>query len=203
MWNSLRDEKKEDVHRQTGEGVECIIKNSLFRKSLDNVTIVIITFQNFQRVFEGEEVKLSENSTSTAEKSKKSEKIDVKPKQTSAFKKKVAHTKTFHQKAGIFKDLNKHRRVDSGGKKAHAKVLEHISKRKRTNSQKDSRNMSPDTNTRFSIGQTSKVKFHCLNTLQQKQASKFNQHFNNSTDSSKKVPTSKLASSLYKRPREK
>lgn len=53
MWNSLRDERTKDIHQQSGKGVECIIKNSLFRKSLDNVTVVIITFDNFERAYMG------------------------------------------------------------------------------------------------------------------------------------------------------
>lgn len=69
MWNSLRDEKTVDVHQQTGKGVECIIKNSLFRKSLDNVTVVIISFENFERIFLGEESKASEKTVLSNENS--------------------------------------------------------------------------------------------------------------------------------------
>jgi|TARA_B110000305_G_scaffold183971_1_gene204391 hypothetical protein len=37
------------VHQQTGLAVESVLKNSLYRQSLDNVTVVMIGFQNFKR----------------------------------------------------------------------------------------------------------------------------------------------------------
>lgn len=200
MWNSLRDERTKNVHQQTGKGVECIIKNSLFRKSLDNVTIVIITFGNFERVFKGEEGKISESITLSNDKpTTKAEAKESKMKGSNNYKKKLVQTKTFYHKTGTFKEINKHRRVDSGGKKAHSKILDQISKKKRTSSQKDSRNLSPSSNIRFSLGNTSKSKLPQEKT-KNPSYSKFNQHFHNSTDLSRKTPTSKLINSLYKRP---
>lgn len=38
------------VHQFCGLGVESILKNSLYRQSLDNVTVVMVAFQNFKRV---------------------------------------------------------------------------------------------------------------------------------------------------------
>lgn len=57
LWMSVRDVKKEsnienstpiiNVHKQIGVGVEYIIKNSLYRRSMDNVTVVVIAFEGF------------------------------------------------------------------------------------------------------------------------------------------------------------
>jgi protein phosphatase 2C family protein 2/3 len=38
------------VHQFCGLGVESILKNSLYRQSLDNVTVVMVAFHNFKRV---------------------------------------------------------------------------------------------------------------------------------------------------------
>ena len=37
------------MHQYCGLGVEGILKNSLMRQSLDNVTVVMVAFQNFKR----------------------------------------------------------------------------------------------------------------------------------------------------------
>ena len=68
VWMSVRDVSKEsnlessapiiNVHKQIGMGVEYIIKNALLRRSLDNVTVVVIAFEGFQR-------KLANNGPST------------------------------------------------------------------------------------------------------------------------------------------
>jgi hypothetical protein len=42
--------KSSSVHQQAGLGVEYIIKNALLRRTLDNVTVVVVTFENFQRI---------------------------------------------------------------------------------------------------------------------------------------------------------
>lgn len=91
MWNSLRDEKAPDVHQQTGKGVECIIKNALFRKSLDNVTVVIISFENFEKSFNGAEAQL----TIETEIIEKSTKSDMLTHSKSGTKKLHSTTKTF------------------------------------------------------------------------------------------------------------
>ena len=54
VWNSVTMDNKDqklaqNVHQQSGLGVESILKNSLYRQSLDNVTVVMIAFQNFKR----------------------------------------------------------------------------------------------------------------------------------------------------------
>ncbi|CDW84010.1 protein phosphatase 2c containing protein [Stylonychia lemnae] len=50
VWNSVRDVKSQNVHQQAGLGVEYIIKNALLRRTLDNVTVVVVAFENFQRI---------------------------------------------------------------------------------------------------------------------------------------------------------
>jgi len=54
VWNSVTVDNKDqklaqNVHQQSGLAVESILKNSLYRQSLDNVTVVMIAFQNFKR----------------------------------------------------------------------------------------------------------------------------------------------------------
>ena len=58
VWNSVSIDNKDqklaqNVHQQSGLGVESILKNSLYRQSLDNVTVVMIAFQNFKRTVFG------------------------------------------------------------------------------------------------------------------------------------------------------
>jgi len=44
-----------NIHKQTGMAVEYILKNSLLRRTLDNVTVVMISFKNFKRTVFGED----------------------------------------------------------------------------------------------------------------------------------------------------
>lgn len=188
MWNSLRDERTKDVHQQTGKGVEWVIKNSLFRKSLDNVTIVIITFENFERIFSKEERKTSDSTTLSNDKSSRTESHH---QNLSNYKKRPTLTKTFNSKPIGLKEAPKHRRVDSGGKKAQEKVLEHINTRKRTNSQTESRNRSPNKDEKLSSSDISKGK--------QTSYSNFNRHFNYTTEVPKAKITPKAIGQTYKR----
>jgi len=59
VWNSVADNKQmkvaNNVHKQTGMAVEYILKNSLLRRTLDNVTVVMIAFKNFKRAVFGED----------------------------------------------------------------------------------------------------------------------------------------------------
>jgi len=48
VWNTIEQEKAEKVHLQCATAADSIIKNSLNRRSLDNVTSVIIAFPNFK-----------------------------------------------------------------------------------------------------------------------------------------------------------
>ena len=58
VWNSVTIDNKDqklaqNVHQQSGLAVESILKNALYRQSLDNVTVVMIAFQNFKRTVFG------------------------------------------------------------------------------------------------------------------------------------------------------
>jgi protein phosphatase 2C family protein 2/3 len=57
VWNSVEDSmNKNQIHTQWALGVEYIIKNSLLKKSLDNVTAVIIAFDGFEKYLNSNEV---------------------------------------------------------------------------------------------------------------------------------------------------
>jgi serine/threonine protein phosphatase PrpC len=50
VWNSVEEEmNKMQVHNQSALATEYIIKNSLLKKSLDNVTVVMISFEGFEK----------------------------------------------------------------------------------------------------------------------------------------------------------
>ena len=57
VWNSVTDNKTlnlaSNVHKQSGMAVEYILKNSLLRRTLDNVTVVMISFSNFKHAVFG------------------------------------------------------------------------------------------------------------------------------------------------------
>jgi len=44
--------KLDDVHQQTSLSNDFIIKNCLNRKCLDNITLVIVAFENFEKIFD-------------------------------------------------------------------------------------------------------------------------------------------------------
>jgi protein phosphatase PTC2/3 len=52
VWKTVRQQANPDIHETLGLGVECIMKNALHRRSLDNVTVVIIAFEGFKRTIE-------------------------------------------------------------------------------------------------------------------------------------------------------
>lgn len=58
VWNSVRDNHSlkmaSNVHKQSGMAVEYILKNSLLRRTLDNVTVVLIAFSHFKRAAFGD-----------------------------------------------------------------------------------------------------------------------------------------------------
>ena len=61
VWRAVHDNQNhptvkgrvKDVHKMCGVGVEYILKNSLLRRSLDNVTVVLIGFNNFKHAVFG------------------------------------------------------------------------------------------------------------------------------------------------------
>lgn len=61
VWNSVSDNRQlkvaNNVHKQCGMGVEYVLKNSLLRRTLDNVTVVMVAFSNFKKAVFGEQSK--------------------------------------------------------------------------------------------------------------------------------------------------
>ena len=56
VWNTTKGEVREkatNVHHLCGYGAEYILKNSMHRQSLDNITVVLIAFTNFKRTVFG------------------------------------------------------------------------------------------------------------------------------------------------------
>jgi hypothetical protein len=51
----VRDGVSSNVHKQCGLGVEYVLKNSLVRRTLDNVTVVMVAFSNFKKIAFGGE----------------------------------------------------------------------------------------------------------------------------------------------------
>lgn len=49
VWDSVYSEEILDVHRECGKLVEAVLREALMKRSLDNVTVVMIAFENFQR----------------------------------------------------------------------------------------------------------------------------------------------------------
>jgi hypothetical protein len=59
----VRDGVSSNVHKQCGLGVEYVLKNSLVRRTLDNVTVVMIAFSNFKKIaFGGEKSVVADKS---------------------------------------------------------------------------------------------------------------------------------------------
>lgn len=52
IWMTMKDEAKtRDIHSQIALGVDMIMKSSLVRRTLDNVTVLVIAFKNMETVF--------------------------------------------------------------------------------------------------------------------------------------------------------
>ena len=45
----MSDGVASNTHKQCGLGVEYVLKNALLRRTLDNVTVVMVAFNNFKR----------------------------------------------------------------------------------------------------------------------------------------------------------
>jgi hypothetical protein len=60
VWNAANDVPKyyqntKTVHQMTGLGVDYLLKNSMLRRTLDNVTAVMISFKGFKHAVFGDE----------------------------------------------------------------------------------------------------------------------------------------------------
>jgi serine/threonine protein phosphatase PrpC len=47
-WNSVAESQAPNIHQQCGKAVDAVLKASLLRRSLDNVTCVIVAFPKFK-----------------------------------------------------------------------------------------------------------------------------------------------------------
>jgi len=52
VWNTIKTIENPDIHESLGQGAECIMKNALNRRSLDNVTVVLVSFTGFKKAIE-------------------------------------------------------------------------------------------------------------------------------------------------------
>ena len=71
VWNSVLQEKGKKLHQQCANAVDSIIKNSLMRQSLDNVTCIVISFSNFKRCVFPEKYIIEKHSVQKQSKKKK------------------------------------------------------------------------------------------------------------------------------------
>lgn len=49
VWEGVMDNKIKDAHRQCGIGVDRILRTSVAKKTMDNITVVFVAFKNFER----------------------------------------------------------------------------------------------------------------------------------------------------------
>ena len=50
IWMTTKEAKTKNIHQQCGIAVDMVMKTSLVRRSLDNVTVVVIAFSNFENI---------------------------------------------------------------------------------------------------------------------------------------------------------
>jgi protein phosphatase 2C family protein 2/3 len=68
VWDSTEQERAQQVHQQCGVGVESILRESINRRTLDNITVVMICFKNFkQRLFPRTDKKVKDNNENVIE----------------------------------------------------------------------------------------------------------------------------------------
>jgi len=60
VWNTVKTEKVPKIHQQCGVAVDCVLKNALLRRSLDNVTVLIIAFANMKKAMKNDVIKTQE-----------------------------------------------------------------------------------------------------------------------------------------------
>ena len=115
VWNSVNDERAINAHQQIGHGVEYIIKNSLLRKTLDNVTVVLVAFQNFKTLCFPSESQLT--SYEDSECGSEAHKQQLNPTSEKKRKPSIDDVSSEQRQA-----LKRHRRMNSGSikkKKLH------------------------------------------------------------------------------------
>lgn len=72
---TMKEDKLEsDFHKQTGKGVDMILKSAMARKTADNITCSIVTFNNYLKYFERLVENVSNRNSNYERKELKSEK---------------------------------------------------------------------------------------------------------------------------------
>ena len=61
VWDTTNDNSGESIHQLTGNAVESVMKCSLMRRTLDNITVAIIGFKNFKRTIFSKKVRTEES----------------------------------------------------------------------------------------------------------------------------------------------
>jgi len=51
VWETARKSKAATIHQMCGECVEMVLKTSISKRTLDNITVVMIVFDNFKNLF--------------------------------------------------------------------------------------------------------------------------------------------------------
>ena len=54
VWSSLAHHKEPTLHKQCGIAAEAVLRCALEKRSLDNVTVVVICFKGFKRRYNAE-----------------------------------------------------------------------------------------------------------------------------------------------------
>jgi hypothetical protein len=52
VWETFQHHRKASVHEQIGVGVEMILKKSVMKRTMDNITVVIVAFDGFAKLFD-------------------------------------------------------------------------------------------------------------------------------------------------------
>lgn len=53
VWEGVAESKVKDTHKQCGIGVDRILRTSVAKKTMDNITVVFVAFNNFGKCIEG------------------------------------------------------------------------------------------------------------------------------------------------------
>ena len=61
VWDTSKDNCGNSIHNLTGNAVESIMKCSLMRRTLDNITVAIIAFKNFKKAIISKKIKTEES----------------------------------------------------------------------------------------------------------------------------------------------
>ncbi len=49
VWEGVMESNIKDPHKQCGIGVDRILRTSVAKKTMDNITVVFVAFNNFER----------------------------------------------------------------------------------------------------------------------------------------------------------